>query len=90
MKNRLPGSIGHPIFHRGNGGGEHLHSFYAAHHEEAYQYLMSDYDEEMLTWLQLFSQYDLYSKTDEELDIECLRPYYEELVREYLPQALNW
>lgn len=68
----------------------HYHSFYAAHRDGGYEYFMSDYDREMLPWLQLFSQYDLYSKEDEEMDVELLRPYYEELVREFLPITLNW
>ena len=66
------------------------HSFYAAHCKGAYGYLMSDYDKKMLQWLQLFSQYDLYSKSSEDLDIDVLRPYYEELVAAFLPEQLDW
>ena len=43
-----------------------------------------------MKWVTLFSHYDLYSKTDEKLDIEALRPYYEELVAEFFPESLKW
>ena len=66
------------------------HSFYAAHQEGAYSYLLNDYDKKMMSWLKLFSLYDLYSKVDEPLDIKSLRPYYEELVREFIPDEVNW
>lgn len=66
------------------------HSFYAAHQEGAYSYLLNDYDQKMMSWLKLFSLYDLYSKVDEPLDIKSLRPYYEELVREFIPDEVNW
>ncbi len=66
------------------------HSFYAAHREGAYTYLMDDYDKEMIKWLTLFSQYDLYSKDPESFDVAFLRPYYEELVAEFLPETLRW
>lgn len=51
---------------------------------------MNDEDKEMLSVLQVFSQYDLYSKVDEPFDMEALRPYYEELVREYIPDTIMW
>ncbi len=66
------------------------HSFYAAHLEGAYEYLMNEEDQEMLPWLQLFSAHDLYSKTDEPLDIQALLPYYQELVAEFFPSKLKW
>lgn len=66
------------------------HSFYPAHREGAYDYFMNDYDREMLPLLAKFSDYDLYSKSPEKLDIEALKPYYEELVAEFLPEKLNW
>lgn len=66
------------------------HSFYPAHRENAYEYFMNAFDKEMLPWLKIFSHYDLYSKTDEKLDIEALRPYYQELVNEFIPGDLYW
>lgn len=66
------------------------HSFYAAHRENEYHYLMNDYDLSMMKWLKLFSPYDLYSKSTNTIDIKELMPYYKELVAEYFPETLNW
>jgi inositol oxygenase len=66
------------------------HSFYAAHKEEAYDYLMNDYDRSMMPLLKLFSNYDLYSKSPEPVDVSELMPFYQELIAEYFPQDLNW
>jgi inositol oxygenase len=66
------------------------HSFYAAHKEDAYEYLMNDYDRSMMPWLKLFSSYDLYSKSSEPINSAELLPYYKELVAEYFPRKLNW
>lgn len=67
-----------------------FHSFYAHHHENAYEHLLDEEDHEMLPWLKLFSQYDLYSKVDEKVNVKNLRPYYEELLAEYFPKELDW
>ena len=67
-----------------------FHSFYAAHKEGAYEYFMDEMDDQMLPWLQLFSRYDLYSKTSEKLDIESLKPYYQALISEFFPEPINW
>ena len=66
------------------------HSFYPAHHEGAYAYLLNEQDKNMLSWLKLFSRYDLYSKSSEKLDLDALMPYYQELVAEFFPDTLNW
>lgn len=66
------------------------HSFYAFHKEGAYSNLSNEKDRRMLPWLQLFSRYDLYSKSEERLDIEALLPFYKELVAEYFPPLLDW
>lgn len=66
------------------------HSFYAAHCEGAYTYLMDDYDEKMLKWVCLFNKYDLYSKSTERLNMQELLPYYAELVAEYFPDVIDW
>jgi inositol oxygenase len=56
----------------------------------AYTWLMNDKDLEMLPWLQLFQRYDLYSKTEERLDIKALMPYYRDLVGEFFPEEVQW
>jgi len=66
------------------------HSFYAAHKEGAYDYLMNEYDKQMMPLVHLFSQYDLYSKSTEEMNVDDIMPYYQELVAEFLPDILNW
>lgn len=66
------------------------HSFYAAHTHGAYQHLMTAHDRTMLEWVRGFSQFDLYSKSDEETDIPALLPYYEQLVNTYFPTPLQW
>jgi inositol oxygenase len=66
------------------------HSFYSAHREGDYQYLMDDHDLKMFRWVREFSPYDLYSKSSERPDAEDLRPYYEDLIAEFLPAELSW
>lgn len=67
-----------------------FHSFYASHREGAYDYFMDETDRRMKPWLQLFSQYDLYSKTHERLDIDSLKPYYQSLINEFFPEPIAW
>jgi inositol oxygenase len=66
------------------------HSFYPWHREGAYSYLMDDHDRKMLPWVQKFNPYDLYSKSDASPDLNELRPYYDELIREYFPEKIAW
>jgi inositol oxygenase len=66
------------------------HSFYPAHRDGAYNYLMNDHDREMFRWVRLFNRYDLYTKSDVRPDVAGLRPFYEDLTAEFLPQELAW
>lgn len=66
------------------------HSFYAAHKENQYDYLMNDQDREMFRWVREFNRYDLYTKTDVPPDVSALTPYYEELVAKFFPETLWW
>jgi inositol oxygenase len=66
------------------------HSFYAWHREGEYDYLLDDHDREMVKWVNLFNPYDLYSKNPEPPDINKLRPYYEKLIKKYLPETLKF
>ena len=81
VKNYLPEEAAYVI---------RYHSFYSAHQLEAYTHLMNEKDMEMMHWVKLFSHYDLYSKSDELLDIESLMPFYLELVSEFFPNTLDW
>jgi hypothetical protein len=48
------------------------------------------HDHEMFRWVRLFNQYDLYTKSDGRPDVQQLRPYYLELIDEFLPGTLDW
>lgn len=66
------------------------HSFYAAHREGAYEHLMNEQDRRMMEWVRRFNPYDLYSKADDPPDVERLKPYYKDLIAEFLPAELRW
>ncbi|MFN0101713.1 MAG: inositol oxygenase family protein [Bryobacteraceae bacterium] len=66
------------------------HSWYSAHREMDYQYLMSDRDMEMMDWVRKFNPYDLYSKSSVKPELAALKPYYEELVAEFFPGKIRW
>jgi inositol oxygenase len=66
------------------------HSFYAWHREGAYAQLTATADAEKLAAVRRFNPFDLYSKSDVRPDWGALRPYYESLVAEYLPEELQW
>ena len=66
------------------------HSFYPAHREGAYDYLMDDHDREMFHWVREFNPYDLYSKAETRPEVAKLRPYYEELISKYFPSQIQW
>jgi inositol oxygenase len=66
------------------------HSCYPIHRDGAYGYLMSDHDRGMFEWVRKFNPYDLYSKSDEKVGAPKLRPYYEELIREYFPDTIRF
>ena len=66
------------------------HSFYAAHREGEYGHLMNAHDQEMFRWVRAFNPYDLYTKSHEKPDVEKLRPFYDDLINEYLPGKLRW
>ncbi|MGI9240009.1 MAG: inositol oxygenase family protein [Verrucomicrobiales bacterium] len=66
------------------------HSFYPAHKEGEYGHLMNQHDREMFDWVRAFNPYDLYTKSSERVDVEALRPFYAELIEEFLPGKLSW
>ena len=66
------------------------HSFYPAHREGEYQYLMNDQDKAMMRWVQAFNPYDLYTKSSDKPDLKKLRPFYDDLIQEYFPPVLKW
>ena len=66
------------------------HSFYPAHREGAYAYLMNEQDKKMFDWVRAFNPYDLYTKSHDRPDVKKLRPFYEELIAEFFPAKLKW
>src|SRR6185312_14571229 len=67
-----------------------FHSFYPWHRHGAYDYLCNDQDRAMLPWVLKFNQYDLYSKGHKKPDVKALKPYYDELFAEFLPEKMAW
>jgi inositol oxygenase len=66
------------------------HSFYPAHRDGEYSYLMNERDREMFKWVRAFNPYDLYTKSHQKPNLQDLRPFYDDLIREYFPQKLRW
>lgn len=67
-----------------------FHSFYAWHRHGAYQHLENEKDRAMLEWVKKFNPYDLYSKGHTKPDFKELKPYYDDLFAEFLPEKLAW
>ena len=66
------------------------HSFYAAHREGAYTYLMNSDDRRRMQWVREFNPYDLYSKGHAPPDVLGLRPFYLDLIAEFFPAKIAW
>ncbi|KAI9009000.1 inositol oxygenase [Phycomyces nitens] len=66
------------------------HSFYSCHTEGEYSWLLNDFDLEMMPFLKIFNQYDLYSKAEQPPDTNALEPFYRELINEYFPPTIDW
>jgi inositol oxygenase len=66
------------------------HSFYAAHREGAYAYLMNDRDRAGFEWVRRFNPYDLYSKGEAAPDMAALTRFYRNLVEEFFPGPIDW
>ena len=66
------------------------HSFYPWHREGAYDQLCDAKDRAMMPWVLKFNTYDLYTKSHEAPDATKLKPYYEELIREFFPEKVRW
>ncbi|MEZ6127987.1 MAG: inositol oxygenase family protein [Planctomycetaceae bacterium] len=67
-----------------------FHSFYAAHREGEYGWLMNDHDRDMFRWVRAFNQYDLYTKTDVPPDVAGLTRYYQQLTARFFPATIWW
>jgi inositol oxygenase len=67
-----------------------FHSFYPWHRQGAYDHLANEQDRAMLPWVLKFNQYDLYSKGHTKPDVKALKPYYDDLFAEFLPDKVAW
>jgi inositol oxygenase len=67
-----------------------FHSFYPWHRHGAYEHFTNEQDRAMKEWVLKFNQYDLYSKGHAKPDVKALKPYYDELFAEFLPQKVAW
>ena len=81
VKNYLPVEASYIVRH---------HSFYSCHTEGQYSWLLNEHDIEMMKWVRIFNQYDLYSKAEEEPNVALLKPYYMELIKEFFPEKIKW
>ena len=66
------------------------HSFYPWHREGAYDHLCNEQDRRLLSAVQAFNPYDLYTKSHQKPDVATLRPFYEDLIAEYFPKKVAW
>lgn len=66
------------------------HSFYPWHREGGYKYLMNEKDHEMLNAVKEFNPYDLYSKADLPPNVDELKSYYLDLIKEFFPKEIEW
>lgn len=64
------------------------HSFYPQHRENAYDHLMDEKDHELFNAVQLFNQYDLYTKSPVKPDSEALKPIYQKIASKFLPEKI--
>lgn len=63
-----------------------FHSFYPLHREGAYQWALHPDDMASLQWIQIFNEFDLYSKNPTPPNIHRLRPIYQQLIDRVLPR----
>lgn len=52
--------------------------------------MTNENDEKALAAVREFNPYDLYSKSDDPVNPETLRPYYEGLIKKFFPDVINW
>jgi len=51
---------------------------------------MTEQDQQYLAAVNDFNPYDLYSKADQPVDIDAVRPYYEGLIAKFFPDTVEW
>lgn len=66
------------------------HSFYPLHQHGAYTEFLNSNDTELISWLTMFRNYDLYTKHDDFILTDEIIQYYERLLQKYFPNPLIW
>ena len=66
------------------------HSFYPWHTSGAYRHLMKPSDYDILLDVNVFNQFDLYSKEDSTHISDEVKEYYDTLLDTYFPEILQW
>ena len=83
----LPSHISHFSFH------SHHNLIISCrwHRENAYTHLFNTpTDARALAAVIAFNPYDLYSKSDDPIKVEELKPYYEGLIKKFFPDVVEW
>ena len=60
------------------------------HREGAYSHLTNAKDQKALEAVRAFNPYDLYSKSDEPVNVDKVKPYYQSLIAKYFPEVIEW
>lgn len=63
-----------------------FHSLYSYHKNSEYSKITNEKDKKMLKWLNLFNNYDLYTKTEELTVTDDIIKYYNNLVNKFIPE----
>ena len=67
------------------------HSFYLWHTVDAYPFLENEKDHQYKEWVLDFNHYDLYSKCEQEYDLEEMKSYYLPIAEKYLgTESIYW
>jgi inositol oxygenase len=64
------------------------HSLYLWHENNEYSHLENIYDKHSKKFVKIFNKYDLYSKTDDNFDINSIKEYYEKLIKKFFKNTL--
>jgi inositol oxygenase len=65
-----------------------FHSFVPWFKHDAYTIFENEIDKENKEWVKIFAPFDLYSKSHDIIDIEQVKPYYQKLIKQYLPAKI--
>ena len=67
-----------------------FHSFYSWHTGGEYGHLCNAQDRAMLPWVLKFNPYDLYTKSPRRPALAAVKPFYEDLMANFLPASLQF